>query len=333
MKAIGYTRAGPVDVLVDFEAPTPSPGPRDLLVSVHAVSVNPVDTKVRRQNEPPSGETNVLGYDAAGIVKAVGSQASLFKTGDEVFYAGAINRSGTNAEYHVVDERIVGPKPKTVSFAEAAALPLTAITAWEMLFDRLRVPYGVKKPAGTLLVLAGAGGVGSIMIQLARKLTGLTIIVTASRPETLAWVRKMGAHHVVNHHQPLPHAIRALDIQYVDYIAAATTTPTQFPEIAEIIAPQGHVVLIDDFNERIMPLKAKSVTVSWEMMFTRSLFQTADMEAQHRLLREVSELIDAGVLKTTLTDEIGPINATNLRRAHSLIESGKAIGKTVLSGF
>jgi zinc-binding alcohol dehydrogenase family protein len=184
MKAIGYTRAGPVDVLVDFEAPTPSPGPRDLLVSVHAVSVNPVDTKVRRQNEPPSGETNVLGYDAAGIVKAVGSQASLFKTGDEVFYAGAINRSGTNAEYHVVDERIVGPKPKTVSFAEAAALPLTAITAWEMLFDRLRVPYGVKKPAGTLLVLAGAGGVGSIMIQLARKLTGLTIIVTASRPET-----------------------------------------------------------------------------------------------------------------------------------------------------
>jgi zinc-binding alcohol dehydrogenase family protein len=184
-----------------------------------------------------------------------------------------------------------------------------------------------------MLVLAGAGGVGSIMIQLARKLTGLTVIATASRPETVAWVRRMGAHHVVNHHHALSQAIRALGIEYIDHVAAVTMTPSQFPEIANIIAPQGHLVLIDDFNERIMPLKAKSVTVSWEMMFTRSLFQTADMEAQHLLLREVSELVDAGVLKTTLTEEFGPINAVTLRRAHNLIESGKAIGKTVLSGF
>jgi zinc-binding alcohol dehydrogenase family protein len=334
MRTIGYRTQGGVDVLTDIELPRPSPGPRDLLVAVKAVSVNPVDTK-RRQGESPDATLGyrVLGYDAAGIVEAVGNEVSLFKPGDQVFYAGARDRHGTNAEFHLVDERIVGPKPKTLSFGEAAALPLTSITAWEMLFDRMRVPHGSKKPCGTLLVLNGAGGVGSIMIQLAARLTGLTVIATASRPETTEWVRILGASHVADHRRPLDEAIKAIGFDGVDYVAAITTTPGSGPGIATVTKPQGHITFIDNFDESILPFKTKSLTISWEMMFTRSLFQTDDMDAQHRLLSEVSALVDAGVLRSTLRQNFGRISVESLRNAHLAVESGRAIGKVILEGF
>ncbi len=334
MRAIGYRTKGGVEVLEDIEIAQPEPGPRDLLVAVKAVSVNPVDTK-RRQWETPAAAPDymVLGYDAAGVVDAVGSDVSIFKPGDEVFYAGARDRPGTNAEFHLVDERIAGPKPKSLSFGEAAALPLTSITAWEMLFDRMRVPYGSRKPCGTLLVLNGAGGVGSMMIQLAKRLTGLTVIATASRPKSVAWVRELGAEHVADHSRPIGEAIKAIGFDGVDYVAAITTMPGSGPSLADAMNPQGHIALIDNFDESIMPFKAKSTTISWEMMFTRSLFRTADMDAQHRLLGEVSALVDAGVLKSTLTRRIGRIEAEYLRAAHEAVESGRTIGKIVLEGF
>ena len=338
MKAVGYRVKGGLEVLTDIELPTPEPGPRDLRVAVKAVSVNPVDVKRRRWESPAEGEDyRVLGYDASGIVEAVGSEVTLFRPGDEVFYAGAMDRPGTNSALHLVDERIVGPKPRTLSFAEAAALPLTSITAWEMLFDRLKLRYGTqagsRTPGGTLLVLNGAGGVGSMTIQLATRLTGLTVIATASRPETAAWVRQLGAPHVADHSKPISEAIKAAGFDGVDYVAAITSTRGSVPDIARAMNPQGHIVLIDNFDESIAPFKEKSITISWEMMFTRSLFKTADMDAQHRLLSEVSALVDAGVLKTTLTHVSGPINAENLREAHERVETGRAIGKTVLEGF
>lgn len=337
MKAIGYYTPGDIardDALVDLELPAPTPGPRDLLVRVHAISVNPVDTKVRTGAQPPEGQARVLGWDVAGVVEAVGAEVTLFKAGDEVFYAGDISRAGGNAELHVVDERIVAHKPKSLSFAEAAALPLTSLTAWELLFDRLRVPYGKKKGGGSLLVINGAGGVGSILIQLARRLTGLTVIATASRPETIDWVKAMGAHHVIDHHKPLDAELERIGIPEVDYVAGLTATDKQIPFFPKIVAAQGHVALIDDpkvFD--IVPLKRKSITVAWELMFTRSLYQTADMVEQHKLLEEIAHLVDVGVLKTTLTETRGPINAANLKAVHAIVESGKAIGKTVLSGF
>ncbi|WP_119680661.1 zinc-binding alcohol dehydrogenase family protein [Indioceanicola profundi] len=337
MKAVGYYRNGPVtapEALVDIELPVPTPGPRDLLVRVEAVSVNPVDYKVRQNMAPPTGSARVLGWDAAGLVEAVGSDVTLFAPGDEVFYAGALDRPGTNAEFHVVDERIVGVKPRSLGFAEAAALPLTAITAWELLFERLRVPYGVKTQTGTLLVINGAGGVGSILIQLARRLTGLTVVATASRPDTIAWVKEMGAHHVIDHRRPLNEGLQEIGIGPVEYVASLTASDSHLPAIAELIAPQGHLALIDDPESfDIVKLKRKSVTVAWELMFTRPLYQTADMIAQHRLLNEVSALVDAGVLRTTMTTQDGPINAANLKRLHALAESGRAIGKNVLAGF
>jgi zinc-binding alcohol dehydrogenase family protein len=337
VKAIGYRTPQPIsaaEALVDLALPAPKPGPRDLLVSVKAVSVNPVDTKLRAAAAPPAGEARVLGFDAAGIVEAVGAEATLFKPGDEVFYAGAIDRPGTNSELHVVDERIVGRKPSTLDFAEAAALPLTSITAWELLFDRLRVPYGEKNQSGTLLIINGAGGVGSILTQIARRLTGLTIVTTASRPETVAWCRKMGAHHVIDHHRPLHEALREIGIAQAEYVAGLTASEKHLPAIVEAIAPQGHLALIDDPKAfDIVKLKRKSVAVHWELMFTRSLFQTPDMIAQHRLLNEVADLVDAGILRSTLTEQAGRIDADNLKRLHALIESGRAIGKTVLVGF
>jgi zinc-binding alcohol dehydrogenase family protein len=334
MRAIGYRTEGGVEVLMDIELPRPTPGPRDLLVAIRAVSVNPVDTK-RRQRESPEAALGyrVLGYDAAGTVEAVGGEVSLFKPGDEVFYAGARDRSGTNAEFHLVDERIVGPKPKTLSFGEAAALPLTSITAWEMLFDRMRVPYGSKKPCGVLLVLNGAGGVGSIMIQLAARFTGLTVIATASRAETTEWVRRLGASHVADHRRPLDEAVKAIGFDGIDYLAAITSTTASVPAIAAAMNPQGHITFIDNFDESILPFKAKSITISWEMMFTRSLFQTRDMDAQHRILSEVSALVDAGVLRSTLTQNLGRISADNLRKAPATVESGTVMGKVVLEGF
>ncbi|HEY0464556.1 MAG TPA: zinc-binding alcohol dehydrogenase family protein [Polyangiaceae bacterium] len=336
MKAVGFYAPAPIDQqdsLVDLDLPMPEPGPRDLRVQVRAVSVNPVDTKVRASARPPAGEARVLGWDAAGIVDKVGAEVTLFRPGDSVFYAGTLMRPGTNAEQHLVDERLVGPKPTSLDFAEAAALPLTSVTAWELLFTRLPLQRG-DNTHGTLLVINGAGGVGSILIQLARKLTDLTVIATASRPETAAWVERLGAHHVVDHSRPLEQEVRALGIEYVQYIAALTASDRHAGAMAEIIAPQGHIVLIDDPKTfDIAPFKRKSVSLGWEFMFTRSLFATSDMAEQGRILGEVAKLVDRGALRTTLTERAGALDATNLKRVHQLVESGRALGKTVLEGF
>ncbi|TKC99208.1 zinc-binding alcohol dehydrogenase family protein [Polyangium fumosum] len=337
MKAVGTHQPLPITAdhsLVDVELPEPKATGRDLLVRVHAVSVNPVDVKIRASFKSEDGSPRVLGWDASGVVEAVGPDVTLFRPGDEVFYAGAIGRPGTNAEKHLVDERLVGRKPKSLDFAEAAALPLTAITAWELLFDRLGVPYGRKAQAGSLLVINGAGGVGSILIQIARRLTGLTVIATASRPETKQWVLDMGAHHVIDHTQPLDAGLAELGIPHVPYVAGLTASDRHQDAIAKAVAPQGRVVLIDDPKSfDIVPFKRKSVMVGWELMFTRSIFQTNDMIEQHRLLEEVSALVDAGVLRTTLTERAGRIDAATLKKVHATIESGKAIGKSVLAGF
>jgi NADPH:quinone reductase len=337
MRAVGYQRSLPITddaALVDIDLPTPEPSGRDLLVEVRAVSVNPVDTKVRRRAAPEDGGWKVLGWDAAGVVAAVGPEVSRFRPGDEVLYAGAIDRQGTNSEYHLVDERIVGRKPALLSWAEAAALPLTAITAWETLFDRLDIRKPVPAPGQALLIIGGAGGVGSITTQLARQLTDVTVIASASRPETQEWVRSFGAHHVVDHRKPLAAEVEALGIGAPTFVFSTTNTDAHLAEIVKLIAPQGRFALIDDPAVLdVMPFKRKSISIHWELMFTRSLFQTADMDAQGTLLDEVSRLVDAGTLRTTLADHFGPINAANLKRAHALIESGTARGKIVLEGF
>jgi NADPH:quinone reductase len=337
MKAVGYQKSLPVSdakSLVDIELPRPVPKGCDLLVKVQAVSVNPVDTKMRMRAEPPAGEWRVLGWDAVGVVEAAGPDAKLFKAGDQVFYAGTLNRQGTNAEFHLVDERIVGPKPRTLSIAEAAALPLTAITAWEMLFDRLDVKKPVPGAANAVLVIGGAGGVGSIAIQLARALTDLTVIATASRPETVTWVKGLGAHHVVDHGKPLATEIAKLGIGSPAFVFSTTQTDKHFDQIVEAIAPQGRFGLIDDPDLiDVRKIKRKSASLHWEFMFTRSMFETADVAEQNKLLTEVARLVDAGRIKTTLGETYGAINAANLRRAHALIESGKARGKIVLEGF
>ncbi|HWV41746.1 zinc-binding alcohol dehydrogenase family protein [Pseudorhodoplanes sp.] len=338
MRAVGYKIPLPItdpNSLLDIDLPRPTPHGRDLLVEIKAVSVNPVDTKVRRSSTPDGDAWKVLGWDAAGIVVETGPEATLFKPGDEVFYAGALTRQGSNAEFHLVDERIVGPRPKTLGWAESAALPLTAITAWETLFDRLDVTgRAVPGTAPAILIIGGAGGVGSMAIQLARKLTDLTVIATASRPETIAWATDLGAHHVVNHSRPLAGEIAALKIGAPAFVFSTNNTDRHFSEIVELIAPQGRFALIDDPAALdIVPLKRKSVSTHWELMFTRSLFDTADIAEQGRLLREVSRLVDEGTIRTTLAENFGPINAANLRRAHALIESGQARGKIVLEGF
>ena len=338
MKAVAYYQSLPADhadALQDLELPTPTPGPRDLRVEVKAISVNPVDTKIRRNVAPTDGDAKVLGWDASGIVKAVGSEVSLFQPGDRVYYAGAINRAGANSELHVVDERIVGHMPKSLPFAEAAALPLTAITAWELLFERLQVTQGNTDQGQSLLIVGAAGGVGSVLVQLARQLTGLTVIGTASRPETQAWVRELGAHHVIDHRQPLSEELKRIGIDQVTHVASLTQTDQHFAQLVEALAPQGRLALIDDPEQPldIMQLKRKSLSLHWELMFTRSLFETADMIEQHHLLDRVAELVDAGTLRTTLGEHFGSINAVNLRRAHALLESGTAKGKIVLEGF
>jgi zinc-binding alcohol dehydrogenase family protein len=334
MKAVGCYKPGGPDVLVDIEMHDPTPGPRELLVRVRAVSVNPVDYKVRTGYAGVWDDARVLGWDASGVVEAVGADASLFKPGDEVFYAGDLTRPGTNSELHAVDERLVGPKPRSLDFANAAALPLTTLTAWELLFDRLRVPCGLKTGGGTLLIINGAGGVGSILIQLARRLTGLTVVATASRPETVAWAKQMGAHHVIDHRQPLNEALKQVDIEQAEYVAGLTATGRHLPAIVELIAPQGRLALIDDPDVLdVVPFKRKSVTVSWELMFTRSMFQTPDMAEQHRILSEVSAMVDEGLIRSTLTRQGGPINAANLRALHEIAEGGSGIGKSVLVGF
>ena len=334
MKAIGYTDAGPIsaeNALIELEIDVPQPGPKDLLIEVRGISVNPVDVRVRA-NMQPEGAHRILGFDAAGIVQEVGSEVTLFSPGDEVFYAGDFTRPGTNAAFHVVDERIVGRKPSSLGFAEAAGMPLTTITAWEILFDS----FGLEEGEGAgkaLLVIGGAGGVGSILIQLAKKLTGLTVIATASRPETMAWVEKMGADHVVNHRKPLDKEMEALGIS-PRYVASLTNTDQHFSAITELIRPRGHIALIDDPKSLdILPLKFKALSVSWEFMFTRPMFQTEDMDVQHELLNRAADLLDDGTLVSTVNRHGGTLSVPNLRSAHELQESGTAIGKTVLDGF
>jgi zinc-binding alcohol dehydrogenase family protein len=335
MKAIAYTQHGlPITdatALVDLDLPVPAPGPRDLRVRVHAVSVNPVDTKVRRNAavEAP----RVLGWDAVGIVDAVGPEVTLFQPGDAVYYAGDINRPGSNAEYQLVDERIVGRKPASLDDASAAALPLTAITAWELLFDRLRIAEGGGE-GQTLLVVGAGGGVGSILVQLARQLTRLTVIGTASRPDTQDWVYALGAHHVIDHSQPLTEGLARIGIPAVTHVASLTHTDQHYAQIVTALEPQGQLALIDDPGQLdVMALKRKSLSLHWESMFTRSTFGTPDLQRQHELLNRVAALVDAGVLRTTLDEHYGRITAENLRRAHALIESHRARGKLVLEGF
>jgi NADPH2:quinone reductase len=301
---------------------------------VKAISANPVDYKVRKRAEPPEGQVKILGYDAAGIVDAVGPEVTLFKPGDEVFYAGSIQRQGTNSEFHLVDERIVGKKPKSLSFAQAAALPLTTITAWELLFDRLGAVPGKSLDPRTLLITGGAGGVGSILIQLARRLTGLTVVATATRPESQKWCLQLGAHAVIDHAKPMKEQIEKLKLPPVALVASLTATDQHYKAIADFMAPQGKFGLIDDPAEfTVGVFKGKAISVHWESMFTRSSFQTPDMIAQHHLLNDVADLIDKGVLRTTLDQSFGTINAANLKRAHALLESGKSRGKIVLEGW
>ncbi len=337
MRAVGYRQPGAIDrdeSLVDVELPRPVAKGRDILVEVRAVSVNPVDTKVRRGAAPDEDGWKVLGWDAAGTVAAVGAEATLFRPGDAVFYSGTLNRSGTNAEFHLVDERIVGAKPASLDWAAAAALPLTAITAWEALFDRLDVRRPVPGAAPAILVVGGAGGVGSIAVQLARALTDLTVIGTASRPETAAWVTAMGAHHVIDHAKPLAGEVAALGIGAPGFVFSTTQTARHLADIAAMLAPQGHFALIDDpATLDVNAFKRKSASVHWEFMFTRPMFDTPDVAEQGRLLNEVSRLVDAGVLRTTMTERLAPIDAATLKRAHALIESGTARGKIVLEGF
>ncbi|WP_027665180.1 zinc-binding alcohol dehydrogenase family protein [Rhizobium leguminosarum] len=337
MRAVAYKTPQPISAetsLIDVELPMPEAGGHDLLVEIKAVSVNPVDVKVRAHSAPPADELKVLGWDAAGIVKAIGADVTLFKPGDEVFYSGVISRPGSNAEFHLVDERIVGTKPKSLDFAAAAALPLTSITAYEALFDRLKVQDAVSGAGRSILIIGGAGGVGSIAIQIARVLTDLTVIATASRPETQDWVKELGAHHVVDHSRPIAPQVAALGIGAPGFIFSTTNTDSHIGDIVEAIAPQGRFALIDDPKTLdILPFKRKAVSVHWELMFTRPLHGTPDMIEQHKLLNKISELVDAGKIRTTLSEIVGPINASNLKTAHAMVESGRMRGKAVLAGF
>ncbi|WP_029011459.1 zinc-binding alcohol dehydrogenase family protein [Niveispirillum irakense] len=337
MKAIGYKIPGPIDrpdALVDIDLPRPEATGHDILVEVAAISVNPVDTKVRRNATPPEGEYRVLGWDAVGTVVAMGDAVTGFSVGDAVFYAGSLTRPGANSQFHLVDSRIVGRKPASLTNAEAAALPLTAITAWEMLFDRIDIRRPVPGAANAILIIGGAGGVGSITIQLVRALTDLTVIATASRPETQAWVKELGAHHVIDHAKPLAAQVEALGIGAPAFVFSTTETHRHLAEVQALIAPQGRFGLIDDpENLDIMGFKRKAVSIHWELMFTRPIFGTPDMDEQGKLLNQVADLVDAGRIRTTLTETLSPINAATLKQAHALIESGKARGKIVIEGF
>jgi NADPH:quinone reductase len=336
MKAIGFYRYDPqtgTESLRDIEVPKPWPTGRDLLVKIEAVSVNPVDVKTRSRVPADKKDATILGFDGAGVVASVGNQVRNFKPGDEVFYAGTLVRPGTYAEYHLVDERIVGPKPKSLSFPEAAAVPLTAITSWEMLFHRLAIPEG--SSGASVLIVGGTGGVGSMAVQLARQLTKLTVVTTSfdDRQER-EWCQKNGADHVLDHTKPIAAQVAALKIAPVKYVFSTNMTGHHFPQIAELIAPQGRFGLIDDpepFDLRLV--KVKSVSTHWENMFTRSIFQTEDMEAQHDLLTRLSEMIDYGQIRTTLAEVLGPINAENLSGAHARIWERRAPGKMVMVGF
>jgi NADPH2:quinone reductase len=337
MVAVGYAASLPITEersLFEFETAVPHPAERDLLVRVQAVSVNPVDVKSRMRRQGTAAEPLILGWDAAGIVEAAGRGCNLFKAGDQVYYAGNINRPGTNAPFHLVDERIVGRKPKSLSFAEAAALPLTTLTAWELMFDRIGVRRGENADRRSLLIVGGAGGVGSIAIQLAHKLTGLSVIATASRPQTQDWVKGLGAHHVIDHTKPFGPQLAAAGFPMVDIILSLTGTPRNAAQITEVIAPQGRVGVIEGMDSLkafdTAKLWTKCVSLHPELMFTRSTYGTLDMIEQHRLLDETADLVDRGALRTTMTSNLGRLSAATLKRAHAQLESGTTIGKVVL---
>jgi zinc-binding alcohol dehydrogenase family protein len=340
MRAVAYRHIRPVtadDALVDVEIDRPRPGANDLLVKVEAVSVNPVDTKVRRRNDP-GGEVKVLGYDAAGTVVETGGAVTLFKPGDAVWYAGSNARPGTDAEFHAVDERIVGPKPARLDFAESAALPLTALTAWELLFDRIGAAPGPHADRRSLLIVGGGGGVGSIAIQLAAVLTGMTVVATASRPATIDWVKGLGAHHVIDHSKPMQPQLAALGLPSVDVIMAFAGTKAHATALADIVAPEGHIGMIEGDGptgmtpEDFGKLFQKAVALHFELMFVRPR-GGATMIRQHEILREVAALVDAGKLRTTMTEKLSPISAATLRQAHAMVESGRTIGKVVVAGW
>ena len=335
MKAVGFQENLPIentDSLQDIEMEIPVAQGRDILVEVKAISVNPVDYKIRHRRSPAEGEWSVIGWDAAGIVKEVGPDVTLFQVGDEVWYAGDLTRPGSNAEFQLVDERIVGRKPIALSFSEAAALPLTSLTAWELLFDRMQVDKNAEDKV--ILVIGAAGGVGSILVQLVKKLTKLKLVATASREETTQWLQALGADHIINHHLPLSDELTKTGLKGADYVISLNATDQHFDEIVKLINPQGKFGLIDDPKHmNIMSLKTKSVSTHIELMFTRSMFETSDMIEQHHILNHVTDLIDNGTLTTTVGDHFGIINAENLRKAHALLESGKARGKIVLEGF
>jgi zinc-binding alcohol dehydrogenase family protein len=337
MKAVGYFKPLPIheaEALLDLEVPEPTLREHDLLVSVKAVSVNPVDTKVRASRPASSGQPQVLGWDATGVVEAVGAKVTRFKVGDRVWYAGDLNRAGSNAERQTVDERIVGTMPASIDFAEAAALPLTAITAWEVLFDRLRVQDADPTANSSVLVIGAGGGVGSILVQLARKLTGLTVIATASRPETREWVMAMGAHHTIDHGKPWKEQLKELGFDDVTHVVSLNHTGTYVAQIVDTLRPEGQMALIDDPKVLdIAPFKSKSLSVHWEFMFTRSMFNTSTQSRQYDLLNRVATLIDNGTIRSTMTLRVEGIRADNLKAVHAQIESGVARGKIVVEGF
>jgi len=337
MKAIGYIESLPIEherSLFELDLPRPTCGPRDLLVRIEAVSVNPLDAVERKRRAGAPGQPLVLGWDAAGVVEEVGAEVRKFRPGDAVYYSGALNRLGSNAEYGVVDERIAALKPRSLSFLQAAALPLTAITAWESLFDRFKLRPGIGPGGEALLVIGAAGGVGSMAVQLARRLTNLRVIATASRPESRQWVTQLGAHAVIDHTLPLSRELERIGEAQPRYILSLTHTKEHWDEIAAALAPQGQVCFIDiptglDF----LKLRRKAASIHMEMMMVRVIHPGQDMEAIHQLLTEVAAMVDEGLLQTTLGEHYGPLSVANLKRAHAAVESGSTIGKIVLSGF
>lgn len=337
MKAVGFQHPLPLhhpDALCDIELDTPSPGPNDLLVRIHAVAVNPVDTKVRASATPEAGQWRVLGWDAVGTIAAIGANVQGFAVGERVYYAGALERQGSNAEFQLVDARLAAHAPQSLADEDAAALPLTALTAWEALFERLEISRPLPDGAPALLIVGAAGGVGSMAVQLARALTPLTIIATASRPESADWVRQLGAHHVIDHRQPLAAQVEALGLGQPGWVFSTTHSDQHWAQIAQLVAAQGKIALIDDpaaLDVRL--LKRKSISLHWEFMFTRSMFATADLARQGHILQQIADLIDRQQLRSTRRETLGPINAATLRQAHARMESGSAIGKLVLQGF
>lgn len=338
MKAVGLYKYLPInqaESLLDLKMDKPSPQARELLVNIHAIAVNPVDTKMRAPQDKVEDTPRILGWDAAGVIDAVGPDASLFKPGDEVFYAGSFTRSGCNSEFHIVDERIVGNKPESLDFMQATALPLTSITAWEALFDRLGVDRSGKDQGKQLLILGGAGGVGSIAMQLAKQVARLEVTASASRPESRRWCRELGADHIVNHYLDIPGQIDKLGIDSYDFILCCNDTDEHWHSMATVVAPQGKICSIVETaaDVDLGALKSKSATFVWEFMFTRSMYETGDMIQQHHLLNSVAALVDAGTVMTTMNKVLKPINAKNLKKAHAEIEGRHTIGKIVLQGW